>query len=138
MKQPRLKNRCATCGRPFGKPRTWAYCSKRCQHHRLGWIKRKNRPQVVELLGDPSEYLALQVRLESCHQYEREQILRRMYQIKPPNEWVGRLVSQVATALDQFVSMAPTLLPHCLDRLQAHIEKRRAQLPPTPQQTTPQ
>jgi len=133
----RLKTKCATCGKPFVKPRTWAYCSKKCQHHRLGWLKRRGRPDIEKPQGPADEYLTLQAKLESAHQYDRDAILRRMYVLRPPNHWVGNLVSQVAQALDQIHSMAPLLMALCVERLQGHLDKRRAQLPPPPP-TNPQ
>lgn len=50
-----LSTHCSTCGKKFIAPRTWRYCSKRCQFGRLGWRRRrriKEHPTRLEEAHD--------------------------------------------------------------------------------------
>lgn len=42
-----LSTHCSTCGKKFLAPRTWRYCSKRCQFGRLGWRSRRRARELA-------------------------------------------------------------------------------------------
>lgn len=59
---------CCTCGRASAKPRSWAYCSKRCEIHRRG----RQPAESTEYLALVDELLAVEARLRCLLPAERE------------------------------------------------------------------
>lgn len=76
----KLRYHCSTCGQPFERPKTWAYCSKACEIGRGGWAARQSREDVADRMCEPifEERLRLGELLERCMPWERDGILAKI------------------------------------------------------------
>jgi hypothetical protein len=76
----KMRDHCATCGKRYETPTTWAYCSKACEHARSGYDRSDSGAADAWLLPIHEERLRLRVQLENAPRRDHTELLTRIAQ----------------------------------------------------------
>lgn len=74
----RLRHHCAACGALFVEPKTYAYCSKTCEHKRGGMDRSQSGAEDAWLVPLIAERIRLERMKGNAVPWDRDEIQRRI------------------------------------------------------------
>lgn len=109
----RLRNHCATCGKPHKKPSTWAYCSKDCENGRRGRDASDSGEADTWLLPIHQERLRLHRQLEHARADQRSGLLAQIARCEQREVAVRDVITAKTDDKRSLAYWSPIVLREC-------------------------
>lgn len=97
----KMRDHCATCWKQYPAPRSWAYCSARCEEN-----NRTRRGLIAA-----AALLRLEDRLNRAMPWEREKIANDIDKLASADESVAVLAAPIIETIDDLAKEHPEMMP---------------------------